>query len=154
MTVRHDDGFTLTEILVVILVVGILAAIAIPTLLFQKNRAADVVAKTDAASAERGMVIYGQENDTYACGDTLQCRDALRGIDPELAKGSVLYSDSGGGAGDPGKRSYRVTALGGQNRTFWVDRAAGERSDRGCDVNGSADNGGCHVTGAAAAGSW
>ena len=49
---RHANGFSLVELLVVILIVGVLAAIAIPSFVGQKGKAVDAQAKELVRTAE------------------------------------------------------------------------------------------------------
>lgn len=75
------SGFTLLELLVVVVITGILAAIAVPSLLSQANKAKQVEAKVTLGTLTRAQQAYFAENSKFADDiDTLGI-----GIVPETA---------------------------------------------------------------------
>jgi prepilin-type N-terminal cleavage/methylation domain-containing protein len=59
---EKDKGFTLVELLVVMIIVGILAAIAIPVFLNQRKKAADTAAKSDVSTLGKELATYYVDN--------------------------------------------------------------------------------------------
>ncbi|MEW1957556.1 prepilin-type N-terminal cleavage/methylation domain-containing protein [Kineococcus sp. NPDC059986] len=67
---RADDGFTLVELLVVMIVVGILAAIAVPVFIAQKSKAADAAVKTDLRTIAQSEETYFTDYERYLAVST------------------------------------------------------------------------------------
>jgi type IV pilus assembly protein PilA len=75
---RDERGFTLVEVLVVILILGILFAIVLPAFLNQRAKGQDAEAKAAVSLVETALIVYQQDRDTFAGADN----DALAEIDP------------------------------------------------------------------------
>jgi type IV pilus assembly protein PilA len=59
---HSESGFTLVELLVVMLIIGLLAAIAIPSFFNQREKANDAQAKENAHTAQVAMETYATDN--------------------------------------------------------------------------------------------
>ena len=62
---QSEDGFTLIELMVVVLIMGILMAIAIPTFLATQGSAHDAAAKSNATNAFTNEKAYFEDNQTF-----------------------------------------------------------------------------------------
>jgi type IV pilus assembly protein PilA len=76
----RQEGFTLVELLVVVLIIGILAAIAIPTFLGQKDKANDASAKSLLTTGVTSMETFYTDNQTYVGADGT----TMKAIEPSI----------------------------------------------------------------------
>jgi len=63
ITRSREDGFTLVELLIVMLILGLLAGIAIPSFLNQADKADDAEAKATARAAQTAIEAYSTAHD-------------------------------------------------------------------------------------------
>jgi type IV pilus assembly protein PilA len=67
---EKDKGFTLVELLVVMIIIGILAAIAIPVFMNQREKARDTAARSDVSTLGKEIATYYVDaQDALAAGD-------------------------------------------------------------------------------------
>lgn len=66
--IKRDEGFTLVELMVVVLIIAILIAIAIPTFLGARTRSQNRAAQSDLRNALTAAKVYYADNDTQDYG--------------------------------------------------------------------------------------
>jgi len=137
----EDHGFTLIEVLVVILIIGILAGIAIPNFINQTSKAKDGAAKELVRTAETAAETYATDHGGTYTGISIA---ELQAITPTLTEKSSAELVAAEATGPNG---YVVEAQStGSGHTFAIERTATGEFARTCKPE---EKGGCP-----AGGSW
>jgi prepilin-type N-terminal cleavage/methylation domain-containing protein len=131
---RRADGFTLPEVIVVTVLLGVLCAIAVPQLLGQRGKAQDADAKVLARVGAQAMQVYEIQKGDYAA-----TKADLGDVTPELAQATnwTLATTT---------TSYEVKVTSGTGTVFKVERASptspivrtcSPAPSKGCPADGS-----------------
>jgi prepilin-type N-terminal cleavage/methylation domain-containing protein len=99
---KTQSGFTIVELLIVIVVIGILAAITIVAYMGIQNRARAATVSSDLANAAEALELHGVDTNTYPA--TLEEANSGQGV---KASNGTTYQYSSSGA------TYCVTATNG-----------------------------------------
>ncbi len=132
--VTGESGFTLVELLVVMLILGLLAAIAIPSFFNQRDKAKDADAKASVRTAQTAMETYATDNNGSYAGVAADGADlvTIEGTLADAPGDIAVTSDA---------TTYSITVdseVAGQS--FTISRASNGTTSLTCTEGGT---GGC-----------
>ena len=146
---RDESGFTLVELLVVMLILGLLAAIAIPAFFNQRNKAKDADAKSAARTAETAMETFATQNNGKYTGVLVT---DLQDIEPTLNNvGARLTLPA---AATDNTYTVQVESDTSTGNLFQISRAGNGTSSLDCGTTAGVPPGGPGEDGCPTSGDW
>jgi len=111
MNTKNERGFSLIELLIVVAIIGIIAAIAIPNLLKSQQAARETAALTEVQTLGKQQVLYSITKG--------------RGKFADLATlGSLVYVDSNMATGNKGGYVFATTPINAEGMPAMFDTTA------------------------------
>lgn len=132
-----QPGFTIVELLIVIVVIGILAAISIVAYVGVTNSAYNNVIKSDLVNFAKSMELYRVENDTYPA--TASKMVTMGKYKPKLSR-SAYKEDNNNGMicilSDGDQQKFAFAAMSKSGKKYYVSSTTGVSSYGGAWASG------------------
>ena len=119
--IQTERGFSLVEVLIVILIIGLLAAIAIPAFLNQREKGQDSSAKSMSRNAAAAAIAVANGDSGTFSGMTI---GDMQAVEPSLNDGGSVDTVAAL-VGAPGADTFTVTTKSKSGAYFTVSRDSG-----------------------------
>ena len=136
-----EEGFTLVELLVVILVIGALAALALPAFLGTQNKGKDADSKSNARNTVSAIEACHSTMGDYRKCDTLPELEAA-GSRPGVELTDAATKKSGAVSITAAADAYTIVGYSSTTNTFSIEGASDGTSTLTCTTGGA---GGCRM---------